>query len=179
MTQGRIWHALQPNWSMLTILVPCSFTPLLWPPCTWLIYVSTLGVFIRPQWTVGYCRVFIFYSSGWSDLPPGYMEWLKNFNVSISNCNTEFLRAIYCKKWFSNRAFYVIIAETEIGCLKSPHTVCNKYLGHMLVEFEHNRIRSKLNKFWVFFLREMVNHFWQSFDAILEDVSVTAIIIWC
>ena len=25
----------------------------------------------------------------------------------------------------------------------------------------------------------MVNHFWQSVDAILEDVSVTEIIIWC
>ena len=31
MTQGRIWNALQPNWSMLTILAPCCFTPLLWP----------------------------------------------------------------------------------------------------------------------------------------------------
>ena len=58
MTQGRIWHALQPNWSMLTILVHCSFTPLLWPPCTRLIYVSTLGVFIRPQWSVVYPQSF-------------------------------------------------------------------------------------------------------------------------
>ena len=32
MTQGRIWHALQPNRSMLTILVPCSFTPSCDPP---------------------------------------------------------------------------------------------------------------------------------------------------
>ena len=58
MTQGRIWHALQPNWSMLTILMHCSFTPLLWPPCTRLIYVSTLGVFIRPQWSVVYPQRF-------------------------------------------------------------------------------------------------------------------------
>ena len=28
------------------------------------------------------------------------------------------------------------------------------------------------------FLTEMVNHFWQSVDAILEDVSVTETIIW-
>ena len=27
-------------------------------PCTWLIYVSTLGEFIRPQWTVGYLQSF-------------------------------------------------------------------------------------------------------------------------
>ena len=58
MTQGRIWHTLQPNWSTLTILVHCSFTPLLWPPCTRLIYVSTLGVFIRPQWSVVYPQRF-------------------------------------------------------------------------------------------------------------------------
>ena len=58
MTQGRIWHALQPNWSMLTILVHCSFTPLLWPPCTRLIYVSSPGVFIRPQWSVVYPQRF-------------------------------------------------------------------------------------------------------------------------
>ena len=25
----------------------------------------------------------------------------------------------------------------------------------------------------------MVNHFWQSVDAILEDVSVTETIVWC
>ena len=30
--QGRIWHALQLYQSMLTILVPCYFIPLLWPP---------------------------------------------------------------------------------------------------------------------------------------------------
>ena len=28
------------------------------PPCNWLIYVSTLGVFIRPQWTVGHLQSF-------------------------------------------------------------------------------------------------------------------------
>ena len=62
MTQGRIWHVLQPYWSMLTILVPCSFTPLLWPLCTQLILVSILGVFIRPQWTVRYPHSFYIFT---------------------------------------------------------------------------------------------------------------------
>ena len=61
MTQGRIWHALQPYWSMLTILVPCSFTPPV-TPCTRLIFVSTLGVFIRPQWTVRYPQSFYIFT---------------------------------------------------------------------------------------------------------------------
>ena len=62
MTQGRIWHALQPNQSMLTILVPCSFTYLLWPLCTWLIFVSTLGVFIKPQWNVRSLQSFYIFT---------------------------------------------------------------------------------------------------------------------
>ena len=62
MTQGRIWYALQLYQSMLTILVPCNFTPLLWPPCTQLILVSTLGVFIRPQWTVRYPQSFYIFT---------------------------------------------------------------------------------------------------------------------
>ena len=33
-------------------------------------------------------------------------------------------------------------------------------------------------KFWAFW-QKMVNHFWQSVDAILEDVSVTETIVWC
>ena len=58
MTQGRIWQALQLYQSMLTILVPCNFTPSYDPLCTRLILVSTLGVFIRPWWTVRYRKSF-------------------------------------------------------------------------------------------------------------------------
>ena len=47
-TQGRIWHAIQLNWIILTIPLtwrrgelwhPCN------PPCSWLKNVSTLGMF--------------------------------------------------------------------------------------------------------------------------------------
>ena len=62
--QTRIWHALQPNWSTFTILLSCSFTPPSCDPpcCTRLIFVSTLGVFIRTQWTVRYPQSFYFFT---------------------------------------------------------------------------------------------------------------------
>ena len=46
----------------------------------------------------------------------------------------------------------------------------------MMVKFEQNRM--VYTKFWAFW-QKMVNHFWQSVDAILEDVSVTEIIVSC
>ena len=85
-TQRRIWHALQPYRRMLTILLPCSFTLLLWPPCTWLILVSTLGVFIRPQWIARYPQSFLyFHSAGWSSLPPRYIQW-QAFCTNLELC---------------------------------------------------------------------------------------------
>ena len=50
-------------------------------------------------------------------------------------------------------------------------------LDHMLVKFEQNRtVRTTQN--FEFFWQEIVNHFWQSVDAILEEVSVTETIAW-
>ena len=37
---------------------------------------------------------------------------------------------------------------------------------------------SNYTKFWAFW-QKMLNHFWQSVDAILEDVPVTETIVWC
>ena len=48
----------------------------------------------------------------------------------------------------------------------------------MLVKFEQNRMVWTIQNFELFD-KKMVNHFWQSVDAILEDVSVTETIIWC
>ena len=86
-------------------------------------------------------------------------------------------RQIYCKNWFPDRAFYVTIADADIGSLKSLHILFDKYLDHILVKFEQNlspspsaivRTEKKLS-----FRQKMVNYFWQSVDAILEDVFVT------
>ena len=45
----------------------------------------------------------------------------------------------YCKKlkrkWISDRAFYVTIADADIGSLKSLHTLFDKYLDLLVVKF--------------------------------------------
>ena len=72
-------------------------------------------------------------------------------NVSISNGNTEeFKRQIYCKNLFSAWAFYVTIADADIGSLKSLHTLFVKYLDHMLVKFEQNRMVRTIPNFELF-----------------------------
>ena len=48
----------------------------------------------------------------------------------------------------------------------------------MLVKFEQSRMVQTIQIlcFW----QKIINNFWQSIDAILEDVSVTeTIIVWC
>ena len=51
--------------------------------------------------------------------------------------------------------------------IKSFHALFDKYLKHMLVEFEQNRIKRNHTKFCAFW-QKVVNNFWQSVDAILE-----------
>ena len=46
----------------------------------------------------------------------------------------------------------------------------------MLVKFEQNRMVWTIQNFVLF--DKMINHFWQSVDALLEDVSVTETIVW-
>ena len=44
------------------------------------------------------------------------------------------------KNGFSARVFYITIANADIGSLKFLHTLFDKYLDHMLVKFEQNRV---------------------------------------
>ena len=81
------------------------------------------------------------------------------------------------KKWFSDRAFYVNHSDADILSLKSLLTLFDKFLDHMLGKFEQNRMVQIMQNF-VPFWQKMVNIFWQSVDAILEDVSVTKTIVW-
>ena len=46
--------------------------------------------------------------------------------------------------------FYVIIADAEIGSLKSLHTLFDKYLDHRLVKFEQSRMVQTVQNFVVF-----------------------------
>ena len=57
----------------------------------------------------------------------------------------QWQQQIYCKNWFSDWLFYVTIADADIGSLKSMHTLFDKYLDHMLVEFEQNRMIQSLH----------------------------------
>ena len=49
-------------------------------------------------------------------------------------------------------------AEADIGSLKSLHTLFGKYLGHMLLKFEQNRMVRTIQNFDLFD-KKMVNHF--------------------
>ena len=73
--------------------------------------------------------------------------------------------------------FYITIADADIESLKPLHTSFDKYLDHMLVKFEQKRLVRTIQIFWTLW-QKMVNHFWQSVDAISEDVPVTEIIVW-
>ena len=82
------------------------------------------------------------------------------------------------KNWFSDRAFYVTIADADIGSLKSLHTLFDKVFGPHAGRIWTKSYGPNYTEFWAFW-QKMVYHFWQSIDAILEDVSVTETIVWC
>ena len=71
----------------------------------------------------------------------------------LDRCNgsrEEFSWQICCKNWFSDRIFYVTITDADIGSLKSLNTLFDKYLDHMLVKFEQNRMVRTIQIFEVF-----------------------------
>ena len=48
---------------------------------------------------------------------------------------------------FLGRAFYYTIADADIGSIKSLHTLFDKFVDHMLVKFEQNRMVQTVQKF--------------------------------
>ena len=48
---------------------------------------------------------------------------------------------------FSDQVFYVTIDDADIGSLKSLHTLFDKHLDHMRVNFEQNRMDRYYTKF--------------------------------
>ena len=100
------------------------------------------------------------------------MVRLQISHVSISNGSTEQCYCqIYCKNWWSDRVFYVTIADADIW---SPYisliSICIACLWNLnkIVCSEFNQIWSVL----IIIITKMVNNYWQSVDAILEDMSV-------
>ena len=51
---------------------------------------------------------------------------------------------------FPIRYFMLHIADADIGSLKSLHTLFDKYLDHMLVKFEQNRMVQSIQNFELF-----------------------------
>ena len=94
----------------------------------------------------------------------------KSFNVKFT-----------AKKWCSDRVFYVTIANADIESLKSLNTFI--ILISILHDMYAGAIWTKSNgpnyiKNWNFW-QKVVNHFWQSVNVILKDVSVAEAIVWC
>ena len=80
----------------------------------------------------------------------------------------SFKRQTYCKNWFSDRVFHVTIADADIGSLKSLHTLFDKYLDHMLVKFEQNRMVRTMQNFelfdekWLTIFDKVLTPFWKT-----------------
>ena len=76
---------------------------------------------------------------------------------------------MYCKNWFSDRVFYITIADADIESQTSLHTLFDKYLDHMLVKIEQNRtVRTVQNfdlfdKKWLTIFEKVLTPFWKTF----------------
>ena len=88
---------------------------------------------------------------------------------------------IYWKKWSSDQAFYVTIADADIGSLSlSIHylVLLEPLAGEIWTKsYGSNKKKQKI----VLFDNKMVNNFDKVYyvDAILEDVSLSETTIWC
>ena len=74
------------------------------------------------------------------------------------------------------KLFSATVANANIGSLQSLHTFLYKCLYHLLVKFEQNRMVKSTQNFHLGGGDKkpgFKNLFWQSADAILEDLSAT------
>ena len=81
----------------------------------------------------------------------------------------------------SDNVFYVTIGDADIECLglslHSLISICILY-HTMVCELDKNRIIQTIQSFELIWQQKMVNRFWQSVDAILEDVSAPEATVW-
>ena len=97
----------------------------------------------------------------------------RDFRLPMSELATvaakSFQDKFTTKNWFSNRMFHVTIADADIGSLKSLHTLFDKYLDHMLVKFEQNRMLRTIQNFelfdkkWLTIFDKVLTPFWKMF----------------
>ena len=81
--------------------------------------------------------------------------------------------------WRRLSEFLILNGSAMFGATVNlvTNTLFDKCLDHILVKFEQKSYGPNYTKFWAFW-HKMVNHFWQSVDAILEDISGTETIVW-
>ena len=94
--------------------------------------------------------------------------WLYDFVQILLVCGTIF-------KEFMERLPMSALAAVA-G--KSLHILFYKYLDHVRMKIEQNRMVRTIQIFELFD-QKWLNIFLQSDDALLEDVSVTETIVWC
>ena len=105
------------------------------------------------------------------------MEWLLISSVSISNGSTKSFNSKFTAKFdLSVRAFYVTIADADIGSLKSLHKFIDISIWTTCWWNLKKIVWSKPYKNSVLFDKKWSTILTNA-DAILEDVSVTKTII--
>ena len=73
------------------------------------------------------------------------------------------------KKIFQSGILYYTIIDSDIMDIGRKVSPCMHYLLSILVNFEENRVVRTVQNF----LTKIVDHFWLSVDAILDDVYVS------
>ena len=71
--------------------------------------------------------------------PNTYYVW-RDFRLPMSALATVAGKSFNGKFTVFDQVFFITIADADIGSLKSLHTLFGKYLEHMLVKFEQNRM---------------------------------------
>ena len=97
------------------------------------------------------------------------MGRLQTSNVSISNGNIKYLigKSIFVVN-LPLKLSDAIVDNADIRSLKSLHTLFDKYLNHILVKFEQNRIVQTTRNFELFdkkpgFLKPFLTKLWRHF----------------
>ena len=120
----------------------------------------------RVVWTMQFCSNFTsmwskyLSNNVWRDfwLPMSALATVagKNFNGKFT-AKFDFPHA---------RVFYITIVDGDIGSLKSLHTLFDKYLDHMLVKFEQNRMGWTIQNFELFGKKwlTILTKFWRHFE---------------
>ena len=86
------------------------------------------------------------------------------------------------QNWYSDRAFYVTIADADIESLKSLQTLFDKYFDLMLVKFEQHRMLRTIQNFelfdkkWLTIFDKVLTSFWKMFLRLKQLIDAKILI---